>query len=82
MFVKEGRILCMEPYKNFMLVGTNKGYVIVFHADTKKRHNVVSFNDAVLSMKVLSSKDSVVLGLASGDLYVAAGNDLLTGSKS
>ncbi|XP_066910752.1 leucine-rich repeat serine/threonine-protein kinase 2-like isoform X2 [Clytia hemisphaerica] len=80
MFVKEGRILCMEPYKHFMMVGTNKGYVIVFHADTKKRHNVVTFNDAVLSMKVVSSKDSIVLGLASGDLHVAAGKDLLTGN--
>ena len=71
----------MESFRQYMLVGTSKGYVIVFNADTKTRHNVISFNDAVLSLKVLPNRMHIVVGLASGDLFAATTDQLLKGGK-
>lgn len=82
MFIKEGRIFCMENIRQYMLVGTSKGYVIVFNADTKTRHNVIPFDDAILSLKVLPDRMHIVVGLASGDLYVATTKELLNGGKN
>lgn len=81
MFIKEGRIFCMESFRNFMLVGTSKGYVIVFNAETKTRHNVVTFNDAVISVKVLPDKMHIVVGLACGDLFHTSTDQLLKGGE-
>ena len=76
MFIKEGRILCMESFRKYMIVGTNKGSLIVFDAETKKRENVIKLKDAVLSLKVLPKKGCILVGLACGELMICSTNEI------
>jgi len=76
MHIKEGRILCMESCMKYMVVGTSKGSLIVFDAETKKRKNVIQLKDAVLSLKVLPKKSCILLGLACGEMMLCSANEL------
>ena len=79
MMLTEGRVLCMENYQKYIIVGTFYGYVIVFDAETKTKLNKIKLKDAVPCIKVLPTKDRIVLGLANGEMMSGSIAKLING---
>ena len=81
MILKEERILCMcVACDNLVLVGTKKGNIVVFGAQSHERVNTITgLGDSVLCLSIYSkdNKHFVVAGLANGQVVVFDGSQLL-----
>lgn len=82
MIVTEGRILCMESYKKYIIVGTGRGFVIVFDANTKSKESKIKLQHSILSLKIIPTKEQIVVGLLGGDLLVGSIRNLLLGENT
>ena len=82
MLVKEGRILCMATCDNYIIVGTKKGLIIVYDGALKERsHCLEQLDDSVLCIKLVTSSDILVAGLANGNLAVYKASHLVLRGK-
>ena len=80
MIVKEGRILCMESFEKYIMIGTSDGAIVVFDGEKKEKMFTFHFNDSVLCMKILSDH-RLVVGLADGSMLVFPMQKLIRGGN-